>query len=113
MSAHPAEDPRSEASPGVVEFTAAGEAALDDLAASLAADCDGSAESITEILDRVLDSSIEELAAQLRPSGQSASAAGLEVGPPAESPDQAARRRMGTHRASGPSTEPPGPAIAR
>ena len=96
MSTSPAENPV----PGVVTFTARGNAALDQLAEALAADCDGSPTSIADVLERVLEADIEDLAESLSETTQPAARASLvgldveEVGPPAESPDEAARRRL-------------------
>lgn len=96
MSTSPTENPV----PGVVTFTARGNAALDQLAEALVAECDGSPTSIADLLERVLEADIEDLAEPLsqtaRP-GASADRADLDVqeaGPPAESPDEAARRRL-------------------
>jgi len=116
MSTSPAENPVS----GVVTFTACGNAALDQVAETLAAGCDGSPTSIADILERVLKADIEDLAASLSETAQPAGCADLvdldveEVGPPAESPDEAARRRLlpRSPRAAGnPGT--PGAGIAR
>jgi hypothetical protein len=95
MSTSPAENPV----PGVVTFTARGNAALDQLAAALVAECDGSATSIADLLEQVLEADIEDLAESLSQSAQPASPASLDVdelGPPVESPDDAARRRLST-----------------
>ena len=96
MSTSPAENPV----PGVVTFTARGNAALDQLAQVLVAECDGSPTSIATLLERVLEADIEDLAEQLsqaaRP-GASADRADPDIqqaGAPAESPDDAARRRL-------------------
>jgi hypothetical protein len=117
MSTSPAENPV----PGVVTFTARGNAALDQLADALAAECDGSPTSIADLLGRVLEADIEDLAESL--SGQTAQQAapaapeGLdvdEVGPPAESPDDAARRRLSTRAPfAGGSPDAPGASIPR
>ena len=48
--------------PGVVAFTARRNAALDELAATLAAQCDGSPTSIADLLEQVLEADIEQLA---------------------------------------------------
>lgn len=61
MSTSPTENP----GPGVVIFTPCGNAALDHLAASLAAECDGSPTSIANLLERVLEADIEDLAGSL------------------------------------------------
>lgn len=96
MSTSPTENP----GPGVVIFTARGNAALDHLAASLAAECDGSPTSIADLLERVLEADVENLAESLSeasnpPSRDSRPSRGVEeVGPSAESPDGAARRRL-------------------
>jgi hypothetical protein len=85
--------------PGVVTFTARGEAALDQLAKALVAECDGSPKSIADLLEQVLEATFEDLAESLSQSAQPAAPASLdadELGPPAESPDHAARRRLST-----------------
>ena len=95
MSPSPAENPV----PGVVTFTACGNAALDQLADALVAECDGSPTSIANLLEQVLEADIEDLADSLSHSAQSAPPASLDVDelePPAESPDDAARRRLST-----------------
>ncbi len=101
MSTSPAENPV----PGVVTFTARGDAALDHLAAALVAECDGSPASIADILERVLEADIEDLAESLcettQPHADRPGHDVEEVGPAAESPDEAARRRLGTHLPGG------------
>ncbi|KRF19257.1 hypothetical protein ASG90_20975 [Nocardioides sp. Soil797] len=100
MSTSPAENPV----PGVVTFTARGNAALDQLAAALAADCDGSPTSIADILGRVLEADIEDLAETLSTTAQPATSGReevQEVAPATESPDEAARRRLGAHEPGG------------
>ncbi|MBB3043957.1 hypothetical protein FHU40_003775 [Nocardioides soli] len=57
MSTPPAENPV----PGVVTFTARGDAALDRLAEALVAECDGSPGGIADILERVLEADVEDL----------------------------------------------------
>ena len=116
MSIPPAENPV----PGVVTFTARGDAALDRLAETPVAECDGSPGGIADILERVLEADIEDLAESLSETTQPAARASLvdldveEVGPPAESPDEAARRRL-SPRAPHPGDTPGsrGPGIAR
>jgi len=101
MSTSPAEDPV----PGIVTFTDRGDAALDRLAAALVADCDGSPASIADILEQVLSADIDELADKLdEPMA-------AEVVP--ESPDAAARRRLGSDRGTAAGTAPPPPSIGR
>jgi hypothetical protein len=96
MSTSPAENPV----PGVVTFTARGNAALDQLAEALVAGCDGSPTSIADLLERVLEADIADLADSLSETAQPAAAAAPadldieEIGPTAESPDEAARRRL-------------------
>ena len=116
MSTSPAENPV----PGVVTFTARGNAALDQLAASLAAECDGSPTSIADLLEHVLEADIEDLAESLSetahpPARDSRPSRDVEeVGPAAESPDEAARRRL-TARAplAGGAADAPGYDITR
>jgi len=100
MSTSPAEDPV----PGIVTFTDRGNAALDRLAEALVADCDGSPASIADLLEHVLSADIDELADQL---GEPVAS---EVVP--ESPDEAARRRLGSERRTASTPSPP-PAIGR
>src|SRR3546814_20909432 len=78
MITSPAENPV----PGVVTFTARGNAALDQLAEALAAECDGSPTSIADILERVLEADIEDLAESLSETEQPVATkrpAGLDV----------------------------------
>ncbi|KQZ72153.1 hypothetical protein [Nocardioides sp. Root151] len=116
MSTSPAENPV----PGVVTFTARGNAALDQLAEALAAECDGSPTSIADILERVLEADIEDLAESLSETEQPVATTrqeGLdveEVGPLPESPDEAARRRLSPRSPhAGGSPNSPGASIAR
>lgn len=96
MSTSPAENP----GPGVLIFTACGNAALDHLAASLAAECDGSPTSIADLLAQVLEADIEDLAESLSqaahpPERDSRPSRDIEeVGPESDSPDGTARRRL-------------------
>ena len=89
MSTSPGENP----GPGVVIFTACGDAALDHLAASLAAECDGSPTSIADLLAQVLEADIEDLAGSLSqathpPERDSRPSRDIEeVGPESDSPD--------------------------
>ena len=116
MSTSPAENPV----PGVVTFTARGNAALDGLAASLAAEGDGSPTSIADLLEQVLEADIEDLAESLSgaahpPLRDSHPSRDVEeVGPAADSPDGAARRRL-TARAplAGGAVDTPGSGTTR
>ncbi len=116
MSTSPTENP----GPGVVTFTARGNAALDHLAASLAAECDGSPTSIADLLEHVLEADVEDLAESLSeaahlPVRHSRPSRDVEeVGPAAESPDGTARRRL-TARApiAGGTANAPGNGIPR
>lgn len=116
MSTSPTENP----GPGVVIFTACGNAALDHLAASLAAECDGSPTSIANLLERVLEADIEDLAESLseaaRPPVRDSrpSRDVEEVGPEAESPDCPARRRLRARAPlAGGAADAPGNGITR
>lgn len=113
MSTSPAENP----APGVVTFTARGSAALDQLAEDLTAECDGSPTSIADILERILDADIEDMAEALSATAQPAPALTEEVqelGPAPESPDEAARRRLSPRSPhAGGNTSAPGAGIAR
>ncbi len=95
MSTSPAENPV----PGVVTFTARGDAALDRLADALAAEYDGSPGGIADILERVLEADVDDLAECLsettRPHADRPGRGVDEVGSAGESPDEAARRRLG------------------
>ncbi|MFC7362221.1 hypothetical protein [Nocardioides astragali] len=113
MSHCPAENPI----PGVVTFTARGNAALDQLVEALVAECDGSATSIADLLEQVLEADIEDLADSLSQSAQPAQPASLDVDelePSAESPDDAARRRLSTRSPlAGGNPNAPGTGIPR
>lgn len=108
MSTSPASDPTPDPRPGLVTFTAEGERALDDLASRLAAECDGTTESITSLLEQVLTTDVADLAAALDvdPGTRSRERRdlldGFEVDEttPGQSPDEAARRRLGAHEAN-------------
>lgn len=116
MSTSPASDQTPDPAPdparGVVAFTARGDAALDELVSTLVAGCDGTTASITAVLEQVLGADVDDLAAGLSAtavaSAVPAETASIDVDEttPGESPDQAARRRMGA-RTSGPA--PGGP----
>lgn len=99
MSTSPAERPAL----GLVTFTAQGNRVLDRMAAELVDQCDGSPGSIAEILDQVLSADIGILAESLSEAASQAALDGRvdinvsEIGPLAESPDEAACRRLGTH----------------
>ena len=116
MNTSPAQNP----GPGVVIFTACGNAALDHLAASLAAECDGSPTSIASLLEHVLEADIEDLAESLSHATHPPERGSRplhdveEVGPESDSPDGTARRRL-TARAplAGGATDAPGNGITR
>ena len=102
MSIPPAENPV----PGVV--TARGDAALNRLADALVAECDGSPGGIADILERVLEADVEDLAECLsettRPHADRPGRGVDEVGSAGESPDDAARRRLGARTPGAAST---------
>lgn len=106
MSTSPAEQPGSGS--GIVTFTQQGDRALDRLAADLVDHCDGSTASITDILEHVLSADIAELADKLGESPVTG-----EAGPAPESPDHAARRRLGADRSTACGAPPPPPRIGR
>lgn len=108
MSTSSASDSTPDPRPGVVTFTARGERALDELASRLAAQCDGTTESITSLLEQVLTTDVDDLAAALDIAGPGTQARnrrelldGIDVDEttPGQSPDEAARRRLGAHSA--------------
>lgn len=117
MSTSPNENP----GPGVVIFTPCGNAALDHLAASLAAECDGSPTSIANLLERVLEADIEDLAGSLSEAAHPPVRDGRpsrdveEVGQEADSPDGPARRRLRARAplAGGGAADTPGNGITR
>ena len=104
MSIPPAENPV----PGVVTFTARGDAALDRLAEALVAECDGSSGGIADVLERVLEADVEDLAECLSETTRlHADRPGRgvdEVSSAGESPDDAARRRLGARTPGAAST---------
>jgi hypothetical protein len=104
MSTSPAEQPGS----GIVTFTQQGDRALDRLAADLVDYCDGSISSIADVLEQVLSADIAELADEL---GESLVAD--EAGPAPESPDHAARPRLGADRSTAGGAPTPPPRIGR
>ena len=104
MSTSPAEQP----DPGLVTFTPQGDHALDRLAADLVDHCDGSTASIADVLEKVLSADIAELADKLGESLISG-----ETGPAPESPDEAARRRLGVDRPTAADAPPPPPRTGR
>jgi len=92
MSSAPAEEPIGQVAPhGLVRFTGNGEAALDTLASRLAAECGDTSEGIAQVLDRILAADVSELAAELTAVDETTPAQ-------VETPDEAARRRLGQHR---------------
>ena len=104
MRTSPAEQPGSD----IVTFTQQGDRALDRLAADLVDRCDGFTASIADILEQVLSADIAELADNL---GESLVAG--EAGPAPESPDNAARRRLGADRSIAGGGPPPPTRIGR
>jgi len=110
MSTPPAKRP----APGVVTFTARGDAALNQLAASLAAQCDGSPASIADVLEQVLEADVEQLADALSETaagtceGQASDGdeiAELDLAPPIQRSDGTAGLRLGAreeHAAAAP-----------
>ena len=106
MSPSLASDPTPDPRPGVVTFTALGEHALDELASRLAAEYDGTTESITSLLEQVLTTDVDDLVAALDIAGPGTQTRerrelldGVDVDEttPGQNPDEAARRRLGTH----------------
>ena len=90
---------------GIVTFTARGDAALERLADALVAGCDDSPDGIADILERVLETPVEDLAECLRETTQpdvDPLGHGIhEIAPVVESPDEAARRRLGVSATGG------------
>ena len=91
--------------PRVVTFTERGDAALDQFADALVAGCDGSPDGIADILERVLKTPVEDLAECVRDTTQpdvDPLGHGIhEIAPVVESPDEAARRRLGASATGG------------
>jgi hypothetical protein len=94
---------------GYVRFTRAGEAALDTLASRLAAEAGDSPEDITggiaQVLDRILRTDISDLAGELARTTADQNR-GTEPAT-VQTPDQAARRRLGRHRDAPTGSTPP------
>lgn len=108
--------PHDDSTAGIT-FTERGEAALDELAAALAEGHDGTTEGVAKVLDQVLKTDLDRLttalsvtAARQATQRRTPDVAGAEWDAPAttplgeeplfdlsESPDDAARRRLGTH----------------
>lgn len=117
--AHP-----SDAATDVVTFTKRGESALDQLVDDLTANCDGTAKSIAQILDHVLNTEITELADSLSESAlgsaivttdseRTVDAATLDI-LAVETPDEAAHRRLGlAQRATAANSRTPGDGLHR
>lgn len=101
MNTSPTEDRAS----GIVTFTARGDAALERSADALVAGCDDSPDGIADILERVLKTPVEDLAECLRETTQpdvDPLGHGIhEIAPMVESPDEAARRRLGASATGG------------
>ena len=100
MSTAPAEEPTGGIAPhGLIRFTQRGEDALDALAADLAARCDGTPEGIAELLDQVLHADMSELASSLTapadPTEDQPLVLDADLTQTRETPDEAARRRLG------------------
>lgn len=100
--------PAEQQNPGIVTFTQQGDRAIDRLASELIDDCDGSTASVADILEQVLSTDISELTDTL-----SESRVASEAGPDSESPDDAARRRLGADQSTSGGTPPLLPRIGR
>jgi len=97
MSTAPLEEPGDGVGAhGYVRFTRGGEAALDALASRLAAEAGHSPEGIAEVLDRILGDDVADLADELVRAVLD-QCRGTELAT-ADTPDQAARRRLDRHR---------------
>lgn len=86
-------DPAGDSVPGVITFTVRGNAALDQLADALVAECNGSPTSIADLLEQVLEAEIVDLATSLNRSAPPAPPVSFDVDelrPPAESPNDVA-----------------------
>jgi hypothetical protein len=106
MSTTPLELGNDVAAHGYVRFTRTGEAALDALASRLAAEAGDSPGSIAEVLDRILGADIADLADELAPEPAPDQYRGEEL-PTVDTPDQAARPRLGRHRDAPTGSVPP------
>lgn len=107
MSTSRASDSTPDSGPGVVIFTAEGERALDDLASRLVDELDGTTESIASLLERVLKTNVADLAGALdladpgprsRERRERLDGVNVDEVTPGQSPDEAARRRLGAHQ---------------
>ena len=99
------------AASGLVVFTPRGEAALDQLATVLTAHCSGTPEGIAKVLDQVMHTDMDDLAEALTVIAEASEhrAHPAQDVPGVESPDAAARRRLGrrdARPAAGPATVP-------
>jgi hypothetical protein len=100
---------------GVVVFTPRGEAALDQLATVLTAHCSGTPEGIAKVLDQVMHADMADLAEALTAIAEASehrAGPGREV-PGFESPDAAARRRLGRRDAMPAAGQGPVPSVGR
>lgn len=93
--------PAEQQDPGIVTFTQQGDRAIDRLASELIDHCNGSTASVADILEQVLSADIAELAATLSESPVTG-----ETGPARQSPDDAARSRLGNDQGSSGGTAP-------
>jgi hypothetical protein len=91
---------------GYVRFTRGGEAALDALASRLAAEAGDSPEGLAQVLDRILRADIADLAGELARTTTDQNRRRTELAT-AQTPDQAARRRLGRHRDAPTGSTPP------
>jgi len=103
MNTSPAKRP----APGVVTFTARGDVALDQLAASLTAQCDGSPASVADVLKQVLEADVEQLAGALsettagnceRQASDGGEIAESDLAPPIGHSDGTAELRLGARQ---------------
>lgn len=105
----------STAPSGVVMFTPRGEAALDQLGTVLTAHCSGTPEGIAKVLDQVMHADMTDLAEALTAIAEASEhrAHPCHDAPGVESPEAAARRRLGRRDAMPAAGEGPVPRFGR
>jgi hypothetical protein len=108
-------EPDPAAASGFVVFTPRGEAALDQLATVLTAHCSGTPEGIAKVLEEVMHADMGDLTKALTAIAQASEhrAHPSLDGPGAETPEAAARRRLGRRDPMPAAGEAPARALGR